>query len=73
VDIKTLAAYKLSVILREALESKSHEALESAAQITIRYLDDIIEAWRLLNTNLDDIRGDIDEDIMNYLKKDGLK
>lgn len=68
-DIKSLAAYKLSVILREALGSKSHEALESAAQITIRYLDDIIEAWRLLNTNL----GDIDEDIMNYLKKDGLK
>lgn len=70
-EIEELAAFKLVNILRAALKSDNDADLEMAALITIGYLEDIIEAWRLLNTNLQEIRGDVDEDITRYLKRDG--
>ena len=70
-EIKGLAAYKLAAVLRDALKSDHREDLEVATLITIGYLEDIVEAWRLLNVNIEEIRSDIDEDITRYLKRDG--
>jgi len=70
-EIKGLAAYKLANILREALKSDNRSDLDVAALITIGYLDDIVEAWRLLNVNIEEIRGNVDEDISRYLEREG--
>ena len=68
-ETKGLAAYKLANILRDALKSDSREDLDVAVLITIGYLDDIVKAWRLLNVNIEEIRGDVDEDIARYLNR----
>lgn len=68
-ETKGLAAYKLANILRDALKSDSREDLDVAVLITIGYLDDIVKAWRLLNVDIEEIRGNVDEDISRYLNR----